>query len=168
MKKIIALVLSLILVCCCSVTAFAAESPVADEKVTVVVRKADYVDFDGKSDVKYTVEKDKLITVQDDSEYGKFNSWTVYKADGSAEAVEGVDFEVVSGSFTEQKMTVKAKASIIVCANYNGVKTNPVVESNADNSASAPQTGDMATAYIAVIMLAAVVFGFGVKKAYSK
>ena len=65
-------------------------------------------------------------------------------------------------------MTVKAKASIIVCANYNGVKTNPVVESNADNSASAPQTGDMATAYIAVIMLAAVVFGFGVKKAYSK
>ena len=38
----------------------------------------------------------------------------------------------------------------------------------ADDSASAPQTGDITVVYAMVIMLAVVAFGFGVKKVYSK
>ena len=39
MKKLIALVLSVVMICCFSVTAFAADSPSATEKVTVTVRR---------------------------------------------------------------------------------------------------------------------------------
>lgn len=196
MKKIIALVLSIVMICCFSVTAFAAESPSATEKVTVTVRKASVDASAGKVDVAYTVDNGTSITVKADSTYGTtFNGWSIYKEVATVEgvsntvnssvvtlsavknlavstkfveAVQGTDYEIISGSLTSNELTIKLNTSVVVCGNYDSVKTDPAVSSGADNSASAPQTGDMVAAYIAVAMLAVVAFGFGVKKVYSK
>lgn len=195
MKKIIALILSVVMICCFSVTTFAAESPSATEKVTVTVRKADVIDPAGKVDTEYTLDKGTTITVKANSKYGTFNSWSVYKVEASVEgvsapvntgvmtlsavknlatttktvdAVAGTDYEIVKGSLTTAEMTIKLNTAVIVCGNYNNVKTDPNVVSGADDSDSAPQTGDMTAVYAVVVMLAVVAFGFGVKKVYSK
>lgn len=195
MKKIIALILTVVMVCCFSVTAFAAESPSATEKVTVTVRKADVADPTVKVDVNYTLDKGATLTVKANSKYGTFNSWSVYKVEATVEgvsapvnseiitlsavknlatttktveAVQGIDYEIVKGSLTSSEMTIKLNTAVIVCGNYDNVKTDPNVDSNADDSDSAPKTGDMTAVYAMVIALAAVAFGFGVKKVYSK
>lgn len=172
MKKVIALLISIAMICCFSVTAFAAESPVASEKITVTLRKASSEGTVSKNDVAYTVDKGYEITVKANSEFGKFNSWSVYKVDAdnkTSDAVSGTDYEIVKGSLTSDEMTVKVNSSAVICGNYDNVKTDPLSNSNSDNSASAPQTGDTMTAvYALVIMLSALVFGFSVKKVYSK
>lgn len=187
MKKLIALVLSVVMICCFSVTAFAADSPSATEKVTVTVRKADVVDPAGKVDTEYTLDAGMTLTVKANSKYGKFDSWSVYKASATTpstgmitlsvlnlasakteDAVQGTDYEIVKGSLTTEEMTIKLNTSVIVCGNYDNVKTDPNVSSNADGSDSAPSTGDMTVAYALVVMLAVAAFGFGVKKVYSK
>lgn len=194
MKKIIALVLSVVMICCFSVTAFAAESPSATEKVTVTVRKADVVSPTGKVDTEYTLDAGTTLTVKANSKYGTFNSWSVYKEETvtgvsapvnsdvitlsvvknlatttkTVDAIQGTDYEIVKGSLTSTEMTIKLNTAVIVCGNYDNIKTDPNVASGADNSASAPQTNDMTVAYIAVVMLAVAAFGFGVKKVYSK
>jgi hypothetical protein len=65
-------------------------------------------------------------------------------------------------------MTIKLNTAVIVCGNYDNVKTDPSVVSGGDASDSAPQTGDMTALYAIVVMLGLVAFGFGVKKVYSK
>ena len=195
MKKIIALILSIVMICCFSVTAFAAESPTASEKVTVTVRKADIVDPAGKVDTEYTFDAGTTITVKANSKYGTFNSWSVYKEEATVEGVSapvnsgivtlsavkalaattkmveakaGTDYEIVKGSLTSSEMTIKLNTAVIVCGNYDNVKTDPAASSSADDSESAPQTGDMTAVYAVVVMLAVVAFTFGVKKVYSK
>ena len=84
------------------------------------------------------------------------------------DAVQGTDYEIVKGSLTTEEMTIKLNTSVIVCGNYDNVKTDPNVSSTADGSDSAPSTGDMTVAYALVVMLAVAAFGFGVKKVYSK
>ena len=74
MKKLIALVLSVVMICCFSVTAFAADSPSATEKITVTVRKADVVYPAGKVDTEYTLDAGMTLTVKANSKYGKFDS----------------------------------------------------------------------------------------------
>lgn len=172
MKKLIALILSMVMVCCFCVTAFAAESPTASEKITITVVKGDLVQPVGKPDVEYTVDKGGNVIVKQNDKYGKFNDWTVYKVptDGGKPvvAVAGVDYEIIKGGLKESELTIKAKTTLIVCGNYNGVVTDPLSKSNADNSANAPQTGDMTAVYVMFAMLAVAAFGFGVKKVYSK
>ena len=187
MKKLIALVLSIVMVCCFSVTAFAADSPSATEKVTFTVRKADVVDPAGKVDTEYTLDAGTTITVKANSKYGEFKNWSIYKeaavtpATGVVtlnatkavsakyvEAVAGTDYEIVKGSLTTSELTIKLNAEVIVCGNYGNVVTNPGSASNADDSADAPATSDMTVAYAMDVMLAVAVFGFGVKKVYSK
>ena len=187
MKKLIALVLSIVMICCLSVTAFAAESPEATEKVTVTIRKADVVDPAGKVDTEYTYDVGTTITLKADAKYGTFTSWSIYKEAATTpatgmvtlsvakaanakyvEAVAGTDYEIVKGSLTTSEITIKLNAEVIVCGNYNNVITDPSAASNADDSANAPATGDMTIVYAAVIMLACAAFAFGVKKVYSK
>ena len=194
MKKIIALVLSIVMICCFSVTAFAAESPSADQKIKVTVRKADLSDPTGKVDVTYTLDKGDTFTVKANPKYGKFNDWSVYKVEATAagvsapvntgivtlsafktlattktvDAVQGTDYEIVAGSLTATELTIKVNTSVIVCGNYDNVKTDPNVASGADGSSSSPQTGDMTVLYAVIVMLAVAAFGFGVKKVYSK
>lgn len=188
MKKFIALVLSVVMICCFSITAFAADSPTATEKITVVVRKADVVEPAGKVDIEYTFDAGTTLTLKANEKYGTFNSWSVYKETASTpatgmvtlsvvknltaaktiDAVQGTDYEIVKGSLTTSEMTIKLNTTVIVCGNYDNVKTDPNASSNADGSDSAPATGDMTVAYAIVVMLAVVAFGFGVKKVYSK
>ena len=194
MKKIIALVLSMVMICCFSVTAFAAESPSADQKIKVTVRKADLSDPTGTVDVTYTLDKGDTITVKANPKYGKFNDWSVYKVEATAagvsapvntgivtlsavktlattkavDAVQGTDYEIVAGSLTATELTIKVNTSVVVCGNYDNVKTDPNVASGADGSSSSPQTGDMTVVYAVIVMLAVAAFGFGVKKVYSK
>ena len=196
MKKIIALVISVVMICCFSVTAFAADSPTATEKVTVTVRKAAVVDPTGKSDVEYTLDKGTTVTVKaDEATYGTFKNWSVYKVTASVEgvsapvnsgvitlsavknlaattkteaAVAGTDYEIVKGSLNAKEMTVKLNTTVIICGNYGDVVTDPNALSNADGSPSAPATNDMTAVYAMLVALAVVAFGFGVKKVYSK
>lgn len=196
MKKLIAVVLSVVMVFCLSVTAFAAESPVADEKTTFIIRKADVIEPTGKVvDTEYVVEAGSIITVKANAKYGTFKDWSIYKEEATVAgvsapvdsgiitlsavkalattnkfvaAVAGTDYEIVKGSLTTPEITVKVNAPLVICANYDNVKTDPTAPSAGDGSASAPQTGDVTVAYIAVVMLAVVAFGFGVKKVYSK
>ena len=195
MKKFITLVLSIVFVCSFSVTAFAAESPVANEKVTITIRKANIVEPDYKLDTEYTVDAGTTITVKADPKYGKFNSWSVYKEEATVEgtsttfasgivalsavknlaakidfvkAVKGVDYEIVKGSLTTSEMTIKLNTAVIVCGNYDNVVTDPSKPSKIDDSETSAPTGDMTVAYIAIVMLAAVAFAFGTKKVYSK
>ncbi len=189
MKKIIALVLSIVLVCCFSVTAFAAESPEAPGKQTITIRKAVGIDPEVKADEEFVLEKGDIITVKaDEATYGKFNSWSIYKEetatgtsapvnDGlvtlnvidlaakATAAVAGTDYEIIEGSLTTTELTVKINADVTICANYGGVITDPNIPSSETTS---PSTGDMTGIYVAIIALAIVAFGFGVKKVYSK
>ena len=167
MKKIIALVLTLVMICCFSVTAFAADSPTATEKVTVTVRKADFVEGDSKVDVEYTVDSGSTITLKANEKYGKFDNWVIYVDAGKALAA-GTDYEIIKGSLTSSEVTIKLNKAVIICANYDNVKTDPTAVSNADGSASAPQTSDMTVIYAVIAMFSLVAFGFGVKKVYSK
>lgn len=195
MKKVLALLISIAMICCFSVTAFATESPVANEKITITLRKAFSEGTVSKNDVDYTVDKYFNVTVKSDSKYGKFDSWSIYKVESSVEntsiasesgvitlnsvvnlaattkvteAVAGTDYEIVKGSLTSSELTVKVNTSVIICGNYDNVKTDPISNSNSDNSASAPQTGDLTPVYTFVVALAALTFGFGIKKVYSK
>lgn len=196
MKKIIALVLSVVMICCFSVTAFAAESPTATEKITVTVRKADITNPVGDVDVKYTHDKGATITVKADSKYGEFNSWSIYKVEASVEgtavaggeaglitlsavknlattskvvkAVEGTDYDVVKGSLTSSELVIEAHTSLIICGNYDNKITDPNDTSIIDDSDDSDPTGDTAVYYIAIVILAAAAFAFGVKKIYSK
>ena len=170
MKKLIALILSVILICCFSVTAFAAESPTAGEKITVQVIKGTANNSIEKEGVPYTFEKGIVTTFKSDEKQGTFNSWTIYKVEGNAAvlAVEGVDYEIIAGGLESSEITIKIKSSFIVCGNYNNVKTDPTPYISYDGSSSAPQTGDMSTVCIMVIMLAVAALGFSAKKVYSK
>lgn len=168
MKKIIALVLSVIMICCFSVTAFAADSPTATEKVTVTIRKAD---SSVKMDVEHTLGiGDEIVVKADESEFGEFKSWGIYKLTSDSKAVEaikGVDYEIIAGSLSDKELSIKLITSVIICANYGNVVTDPLSNSNVDGSDSAPSTGDMTVVYAVLVMLAVVAFGFGVKKVYS-
>lgn len=196
MKKLLAILLSVITVLCLSVTAFAAESPSATEKITIKIRKSEYVDFTGKADIEYTLDADSVLTVKVDADKeDTFKSWSVYKVVTTVEgvsapvnsgvvtlnsalklaattkvvpAVEGTDYEVVKGGLDKSEVTLRLKTSLIVCANYGTVITDPLADSSADSSESAPKTSDMTAVYAAVIALAVVAFGFGAKKVYSK
>lgn len=196
MKKIVALLLTVVMICCFSVTAFAAESPVATEKATITIRKADVVEPAGKVvDTEYTVEAGTTITLKANSKYGTFKDWSIYKETASVEgvsapvssgvvtlsavkalaattkmvdAVAGTDYEIVKGDLKSAEITLKINKSVVICANYGDVKTDPTAKSNVDGSASAPQTSDMLTVYAAVVMLGVAAFAFGVKKVYSK
>ena len=164
MKKLIAFVLCIAVICTLSVTAFAAESPSASAKVSVTLRKAQGVGAVEKSDITYTIDDGGVVTVKAVASYGTFNSWSIYK--GKAAAVLGTDYKIVSGSLTSSELKIEVYTDVIICANYNDVITDPLVKS--DSSATSPQTGDVAVAGIAVVMLIAAAVVFGAKKQFSK
>ena len=195
MKKLMSIVLCIAILFSVSVVAFAAESPSATVKVTVTLRKATSVAPTEKTDVTYTIDNGTVVNVKANDAYGKFNNWSIYKvtstveptsakpasgvttlsvaanvvalanAGSVVEAVAGKDYEIVSGSLTTSEMTVKVYSDVIICGNYDNVKTDPLVAG--DKAQTSPQTGDInMVAVFAMLIGAAAVFG--VKKAYNK
>jgi hypothetical protein len=157
MKKFFAILLTLVLVMSMSVPAFAAKSP--EGKPVFQVHFIDGADDD--KGVTQRVEKDKqgndatavVFTFKADEKKGKFDGWVIYKANGQV-AVEGVDYRVLGAfSLTDEKIEIIPLASIVVTANYNGIKTETVILNEEDE---APQTGDNTVVYLSVIALAAL------------
>ena len=161
MKKIIALLLCALLLVSLSVTAFAAKSPVADEVFNVTIinganAKPNVSDNDGT----------KKVTVEADPDKGDFDEWVIYKADGKTLAVEGVDYEIVKGELTSEKLVITPLKGIIICGNYGGISTKPVVkpDTDKDDSNKAPQTSDTLATALSVVMIAALGFAVVAKK----
>lgn len=186
MKKLIAILLSLILVFAFSVSAFAAGSPVAKEQITVVLRKGVGVKVIEKVDIKYTIDGGTEISVAaDEATYGTFNSWTIYKVEPEAittaaptgsgiitlsasilnlaaktsNAMAPADYEIVKGSLTSKELTILAHTDLIVCGNYGNTVTDPLSSSATSGTQTdeSPETGDVAgVAFMAILTCAAV------------
>lgn len=163
MKKLMAILLSIILVFAFSVSAFAAGSPVGKEKVTVVLRKGDGIKGALEADVKYTLDGGAEVSVAaDEAEYGTFESWSIYKVVGENKtelAVTPGDYEIIKGGLKLRELAILAHTDIIICANYGGVVTDPLSSSTTSGTQTdeSPETGNSAGfAFMAIITCAAV------------
>lgn len=164
MKKIVAILLALTAIFALSFSALAVDSPVATVKVNVTVRAAEVKSGIDKLDTAVSVDKGTVVKVAPDSSRGKFNSWSVYKADGSL-AVQGSDYELVEGTLTSSELSIKAQADLCVCGNYNGKTTDPITgEAKTPDS---PKTGDTAVT-CAVVMLLGAAFALSARKQLCK
>lgn len=162
MKKFIALLLCVLLLVSFSVNAFAAKSPVADDVFNITIING----ANAKPNVS-TNDGTKNVTVEADPDKGDFDEWVIYKDDGKTLAVEGVDYEIVEGSLDAEKLVITPLKGVIICGNYNGVATKPVVvkpDSDKDDSNKAPQTSDNLATALSVVMIAALGFAVVAKK----
>jgi len=159
MKKVMVLVVALVLIFSLSVVAFAADSPVAKPTVVVTV-----VNGPEAKPENNTVKKGEEFTFVADDKQGEFNSWSVYKKDGSV-AKEGTDYNIVSGKLTDETIKLEILSDIVVCGNYNGTKTaiNGGIKDD-----KAPQTGDFTAIYVSAFMMVALFGAFVAKKQLSK
>lgn len=169
MKKVLALVLCVAFLFTLSVTALATEeSATAETKYEIIMRRGIGVSGVTENDSTTLINEGDSVVAKFDPSYGTFNNWTIYKrgTDGKiVPAVEGVDYILEDGTLlTSEQIKVQAKGDLIICANYNGEKTDPGV---ASKEGASPKTGDMSVAYV-VVMLAAAAIVFGAKKVYSK
>ena len=135
MKKILALVLTLILVMGLSGPVFAAKSAGGTVYFKVVV-------VDGNK-IKGTATESK----------GTFDGWVIYKADGTV-AVKDVDYKVL-GAFTlaDPEIEIIPLATIVITANYNSVKTETIIVNEEDES---PETGDNTVVVLSALALVAL------------
>lgn len=174
MKKILAIVLSLVLVMSLSVTAFAASSPVAGQKVTIV--------FVAHEDAKVEVEThewhDELTvtyTAKEEHEGEAFVGWSIYLKDGSV-AIEGKHYKLVkrvAGAYAEKAADTVAYrvagdivladttieliplTDLIVTANYGTTATSTDDAVKAFQTTSVP-TGDVTVLGLSALMVAAL------------
>lgn len=160
MKKVIALVFALVMIMGLSVTSLAVPSATAKSEFKVSFRNGSAA---SQTTNTVKVSEDGKFTATVDSAQGTFNEWVIYKADGTV-AVAGVDYTVVSGSLKDANLVVKPLTDIIICGNYNGVVTKPIL----DGSSSSPKTGDFTVMYLAAVMMAAGACGFVAKKQLAK
>lgn len=160
MKKIMALVLSLVLVMGLSVTAFAAESPSGEQVFSIT-----FINGVGAAKANAAVNKDGTYTVKADTSKGKFDGWVVYKADGTV-AKEGVDYVFTSGSANDADAVIKPLADIVICGNYAGQVTDPIT--GTVKTDSSPKTADNAVMLFAAVLMAAAACGFVAKKQLAK
>ena len=162
MKKFFALFLCVLLLVSFSVNAFAVKSPVADDIFNVTIING--------ANAKPNVSKNdgtKDITVKADPDKGDFDEWVIYKADGKTIAVEGVDYIIVKGELTSEKIVITPLKGVIICGNYNGVVTKPVVvkpDTDKDDSNKAPQTSDNLATALSIVMIASLGFAVVAKK----
>lgn len=153
MKKILAIILCLVTVLGLSVTAFAEKSPEGEVVITVYTAP-------GVKASKKTLKPGETVDLEADE---GFSSWSIYKASDKTTAGEGVDYEYVSGSKSDRKVTIKALNDIIICANFGDKITDP-----STGEAVSPKTADTAVIYLTIVMLAALAVSFTAKKQLSK
>ena len=171
MKKIIAVIVCIAVLCTLSVAAFAA-SPSGTPMINVIIRKADGLEGVTKVDEKTALEMTDngvIVRIKTNSIYGNFNNWRIYKPDSSAQgysaAVEGTDYRIIEGSLTSVALKVNVFSDVIICGNYNGTITDPL---SASSQGSAPLTADMSVVCAAIVMLAAAGMVMSAKKVFSK
>lgn len=148
MKKVFAILLAAVLVMALSVTAFAAG--VSPEGVSYY--KVHIIDGNGSKTQVEKVPVGEDITLEADPDKGDFDEWKIYKADGTA-AVEGEDYEIVSGSLTSSSITILPKANLIITANYDGEETDFEID---NGEVTSPQTGDVAVYALCSVMVLAL------------
>ena len=114
MKKVFALLLAVVLVMSFSMAVSAANSPegVSYYKVYIIVGPGADTDV-----TKVAIGEE--VTVTADPDYGTFDKWMFYTMDGD-EAIEGIDYTLVSGVATDETITFIPLTNIIVTGNYNG------------------------------------------------
>ncbi|MBO4433576.1 MAG: hypothetical protein J5852_08605, partial [Clostridia bacterium] len=176
-----------------SISAMAEASP----ENKVIIRKGTGTKQDGSTvsaDTWVEVAEDNTITVVADPKYGTFNSWSIYVVsevtdtaagtangfgaaslvnlatkDKAATAVEGTDYEIVSGTLKTTTLTVRPISKIAICGNYSNTITDPLSDSSTPGTSTAPKTGDMnKVIYVSIAMLAAAAVVFTVKRQLSK
>ncbi len=164
MKKLIALVIAVLVICAVPAMAFAADSPSGEKVYNVTVQKAD---IDGTDKTQVTVDEGGNIVVKADATVGTFNSWKIYKLEGTGtsakyvEAVAGTDYTVVTGTMKDASLTVKPLTDIVICANYDDKLTDP---KTGDMSEEAPKTGANIALLVFVCTLSLAGAGVAAKK----
>lgn len=164
MKKLIALVIAVLVICAVPAMAFAANSPSGEKVINVSVQKAD---IDGSDKTQVTVKEGGSVSVKTDASVGTFNNWKIYKVTGTGtaakyvEAVAGTDYTVVTGTLKDAALTVKPLTDIVICANYNNKLTDP---KTGDMSEEAPKTGASVALLAFVCTLSLAGAGVAAKK----
>lgn len=170
MKKILALVLSLVLILGLSVPVFAAKSAGGTVYFKVVV-----VDGNDHKDAPDSATPDNIthntvidgnkIKVTANKEKGDFDGWVIYKADGTV-AVKDVDYKVLGAfTLTDPEIEIVPLATIVITANYNGIKTETVIVNDEDES---PETGDNTVVVLSAVALLALCGAVVAKKQLAK
>lgn len=154
LKKVFAVMLAVVLMMALSVTAFAADSPVAAEKHKVVMVHGDQAPK--RVVVSNTGDNANRVELVADTALGTFEGWSFYLKDGSA-ATENVHYEFVSGNASEASAAVVlVKTDLIIVANYAGKTANIQAAIPLFNDDQSPETGDVATLSLAVVMIVAL------------
>lgn len=170
MKKILALVLTLVLILGLSVPVFAAKSAGGTVYFKVVVvdgnaHKDAPAGTTPKNITENTVVDGKSIKVKADESKGVFDGWVIYKADGTV-AVKDVDYKVLGAfSLTDPEIEIIPLATIVITANYDGVKTETVIVNDEDES---PKTGDNTVVVLSAAALIALCSAVVAKKQLAK
>ena len=170
MKKILALILTLVLIMGLSVPVFAAKSAGGTVYFKVVVVDGnDHKDAPAGTTPENITEKvvidDNKIKVTANEEKGEFDGWVIYKADGTV-AKKDVDYKVLGAfSLTDPEIEIIPLTSIVITANYNGVKTETVIINDEDES---PETGDSIVVALSAAALIALCGAVVAKKQLAK
>ena len=160
MKKVFALILTLVFVFSMAVPAFAAKSPngTVYNKVVIVDGNA-HKDAPAQGDNKNenithtTVVEGKSIKVKADPNKGKFDGWSIFKADGKP-AVAGVDYKILgASSLSDDEIEIIPLATIVITANYNDVVTETIIVEDEEVS---PPTGDASVVVLSAVALIAL------------
>lgn len=121
MKKVFAILLTVILVLSLSVPAFAAKSPNGTIYFEVIVNRPVEGD-DATETTKVTVKEDGVVVVEAvKNQEVKFDGWFFFKQNGSA-AKEGVDFEIetvklADGTVAKEGVDYKVEDGKVVSIN---------------------------------------------------
>lgn len=170
MKKILALVLTLVLIMGLSVPVFAAKSAGGQVYFKVVVVDGnDHKDAPaGTTPENIThnnVNDGNTIKLKATESKGTFDGWAIYKADGTA-AVKDVDYKILGAfALTDPEIEIVPLATIVITANYNGVKTEPITVNDEDES---PETGDNTVVVLSAVALIALCGAVVAKKQLAK
>lgn len=181
MKKILAIMLTVILVLSFSVSAFALKSPNGTVYYEVIVNRTNTGENSEVAEKVVVKENGVLELAPVENDEIKFEGWGFYKQDGSAakvgqdfaiesvkladgsDAKEGVDYEIKNGKVVAKNndyLTVAIKPlkdGVMVSELYNGVKVEINVPGS--NKPVSPPTADFNMAVAGILFALVVLSG---------
>ncbi len=155
MKKLLAVLFCVvILATCMAVPAFAADSPGAKPVYKVEVES--FSSGSSTSNVTTVVEGDTVKLTVDANSKHTFTGWVI-------EGVEGVDYEIVSGSLTSETIVIRPLTDLKIEEAYD--VPGSAGEGTTNDSDKAPETGNSALALAVLAVAGAFVVMVSTKKA---